>query len=70
MAEDDMLAVQPLGLDGADKELGSVGIRSSIGHGKDTGSSVLQLDIFKSHKMLKSAKITLSELQLTTSAKR
>ena len=64
-----MLAVQPLGLDGADKELGSVGIRSSIGHGKDTGSSVLQLGIFKS-EMLKSAKITLSELQLTTSAKR
>ena len=44
MAEDDMLAVQPLGLDGADKELGSVGVGPSIGHGENTGSSVLQLD--------------------------
>lgn len=37
-----MFAVQPGGLHSADKELRTVGVWSSIGHGHNTGASVLQ----------------------------
>lgn len=37
-----MLSVEPRGLHSADEELGSVGVGSSIGHGHNTGASVLQ----------------------------
>ncbi|OIC23906.1 hypothetical protein A7L51_18925 [Acinetobacter baumannii] len=45
LAEDDVLAVQPAGLDGADEELGAVGVSSGVGHGEDTRSSVLQVEV-------------------------
>ena len=32
LAEDDVLAIEPLGLGGAEEELGAVGVRSSVGH--------------------------------------
>ena len=32
LAEDDVLAIEPLGLGGAQEELGAVGVRSSVGH--------------------------------------
>lgn len=44
-AEDGMLAIQPGGLDSADEELGSVGVGSSVGHGEDTRSSVLEDEV-------------------------
>ena len=34
LAEHHVLAIQPLGLGGADKELGAVGVGSSVGHGE------------------------------------
>ena len=34
-AEDDVLAVQPLRLDGADEELGTIGVRPGIGHAQN-----------------------------------
>jgi len=45
LAEDDVLAVQPGGLDGADEELGAVGSRSGVSHGEDTGASVPQVEV-------------------------
>jgi hypothetical protein len=36
-SENDVLSIQPRGLDGGDKELGSVGVGSSVGHGQKTG---------------------------------
>ena len=45
-AEDDVLAVEPWGLDGGDEELGAVGILASIGHRQHARSVVLQLEIF------------------------
>ena len=36
LAEDDVLAIQPLGLGGAEEELRPVGVGSSVGHGQDT----------------------------------
>jgi len=44
-AKDAVLAVQPGGLNSAQEELGSVGVRSGVGHGQDTGSSVLQSEV-------------------------
>ena len=38
-----MPAVQPLGLHGADKELGAVGVGARVSHGQDTGAGVTQL---------------------------
>ena len=32
LAEDDVLAIEPLGLGGAEEELGPVGVRSSVRH--------------------------------------
>jgi len=40
-----MLAIQPLGLDGAQEELGAVGVGAGVGHGENTGASVLQLEV-------------------------
>ena len=34
-AEDDVLAVEPVRLDGAQEELGAVGAGASVGHGQD-----------------------------------
>lgn len=45
VAEDGVLAIQPGGLDGADEELGTVGVGASVGHGEDTGASVLQGEV-------------------------
>ena len=36
-AENDVLAVQPRGLDGGDEELGSVGVGSGVSHGQKSG---------------------------------
>ena len=32
LSKDDVLAIKPLGLGGAQEELGAVGVRSSVGH--------------------------------------
>jgi len=45
LSKDDMFTIQPGGLGGANEELGSVGVGSSIGHAEDSGSSVLQLEV-------------------------
>ena len=45
LSEDDVLAVEPSGLDGADKELAAVGVGAGVGHGEDSGSGVLQLEV-------------------------
>jgi len=45
LSEDDVLAVQPAGLGGADKELGAVSVGTSVGHGKDTWTSVCKLEV-------------------------
>jgi hypothetical protein len=61
LAEDDVLAVQPGGLDGADEELRAVAMEllerhirldkvnvrsgAGVGHGEDTGASVLQVEV-------------------------
>ena len=44
-AEDAMLAIQPGGLDGAQEELGTVGVGAGVGHGEDTGASVLEGEV-------------------------
>ena len=36
LAEHHVLAIQPLGLGGADKELGAVSVGSSVGHGENS----------------------------------
>ena len=46
LAEHDMLAVQVRSVDGGDEKLTTVGVGSSIGHGQQTGTLVLQLKIF------------------------
>jgi len=45
LSEDDVLAIQPGCLGSANKELGSVGVGSSIGHAQDSRSGVLQLEV-------------------------
>jgi len=45
-AEHTVLAIEPWGGDGAQEELASVGVRSSIGHGQNTWPLVLQLEVF------------------------
>lgn len=45
VAEDDVSAVQPGGLDGGDEELGAVGVGASVGHGEDAGAGVLQDEV-------------------------
>ena len=44
-AEHDVLAVKPVGLHGAQEELGAVGVGASVGHGQDTGASVLEREV-------------------------
>lgn len=44
-AEDSVLAIEPSSLDSADEELGSVGVGSSVGHGEDTGTGVLEGEV-------------------------
>ena len=36
LAEHHVLAIQPLGLGGADEELGAVGVGASVGHGENS----------------------------------
>lgn len=43
--EDAMLTVQPFGLDGTQEELGTVGVWPCVGHGQDTWSGVLELEV-------------------------
>jgi len=45
LAEHDVLAVQPLGLGGANEELRAIGVGSSVSHGQDSRSGVLQLEV-------------------------
>jgi len=45
LAEHDVLSVEPLGLGGADEELRSIGSRSGIGHGEDSGAGVLLSEV-------------------------
>ena len=45
LAEDHMLAIQPLGLGSADEKLGTVCVGSSICHGQDARACVLQDEI-------------------------
>jgi len=45
-SENYVLAVQPSSLGGAKEELASVGVGASIGHGENTGSGVLQDEVF------------------------
>jgi len=45
LSEDHVLAIQPLGLGSAQEELGTVGVGSSVSHGQDSGSGVLQLEV-------------------------
>ena len=44
-AEHDVRAVKPGGLSSAEKELGAVCAWSSVGHGEDTGTGVLELEV-------------------------
>ena len=41
-----MFAVQPAARNSAKEELRTVGVGSSVGHGKDARSSVLELEVF------------------------
>merc|ERR1719194_252168 len=41
-AEDNVLAIEPVGLDSAEEELGAVSVWASVGHGEDSWASVLQ----------------------------
>jgi hypothetical protein len=45
LAEDDVAAVQPVGDDGGDEELGAVGVGAGVGHGEQTGAGVLLLEV-------------------------
>ena len=45
LAEDDVLAIEPGGVSGANKELRSVGVGPSIRHGKDALSLMLEREV-------------------------
>ena len=45
LAKHHVLSIQPLGLGSANEELGAVGVGSSIGHGENSWSRVLQTEI-------------------------
>lgn len=47
-AEDNVLVVEPAGLHSGNEELTAVGVGTSIGHGHDTRSGVLELEVFVS----------------------
>jgi hypothetical protein len=40
--KDNVLTIQPLSLDGGDEELGTVGTGTSVSHGQETGTGVLE----------------------------
>lgn len=44
-SEDDVLSVEPGALDESYKELGSVGVGTSVGHGEEAGLGVLQVEV-------------------------
>lgn len=44
-AKHNMLPIQPRGLHCAQEELGTIGVRTSIGHGQDSRASVPQLEV-------------------------
>jgi len=48
VTENDVLAVQPAGLDCADEELGAIGVGPGIGHGENSWSSMCQLEVLVS----------------------
>lgn len=45
LTEDDVLAIQPLGDNGGDEELGAVGVWSGVGHGQKSWLGVLLLEV-------------------------
>jgi hypothetical protein len=45
LAKDDVAAIEPGGDDGGDEELRAVGVGTSVGHGEETGASVLQGEV-------------------------
>merc|ERR1719335_309393 len=45
LAEDDVLAVEPRGLDGADEELAAVRARARVRHRQHAGATVLELEV-------------------------
>lgn len=45
LAEDDVAAVEPLGLDGGDEELRAVGVGPGVGHAEEEGLGVLELEV-------------------------
>ena len=44
-AENNVLAIQPLGLHGAQEELGAVGVWAGVGHGQNAWAGVLQSEV-------------------------
>ena len=44
-SEDDVLAVEPVGLDGAEEELRAVGVGAGVGHGQNARASVAQVEV-------------------------
>ena len=44
-AEDDVFAVEPVGLDGGYEELGPVGVGAGVGHGEEAGGAVLHQEV-------------------------
>merc|ERR1712156_1027387 len=45
LSEDDVFAVEPRGLGGAQEELAAVGVGAGVGHGEDAGAGVLQGEV-------------------------
>jgi len=45
LAKDNVLAIQPGSDDGGDEELGAVGVGTCVGHGQETRSGVLHLEV-------------------------
>jgi len=45
LAEDNVLAIEPRGISSADEELASIGVGSSIGHGKGASATVLSPEV-------------------------
>jgi len=48
LAEDDVLAVEPVGHNGRDEELRAVCVGTSVGHGEQTGAGVLESEVLVS----------------------